>query len=296
MTIDVVVCTKDRPRDLERCLTSLASQARLPDRVVVIDASESSPRPLTPSGLTLEVVSSHPGLPRQRNVALERVTADLVAFVDDDVELAPGYLQAVIEFFEAHQACVGVSGNITNAAARPLASRLFRAVFSLANDDGRLRPSGDAAYLRHPKRPTQVDVVSGSNMVFRRSRIAGLSFDERLEGYAYMEDVDFSLRAASRGELWTIPSARLVHHFSPTARPSTRAYVEQVFVNAGLLFAVHREWRHLRRGAFVRRLAGRTAAYALLSVYRRSLDPIAGALRGLRRVPASQKAAKHRNG
>jgi hypothetical protein len=35
--ISLVICTRDRPQDLDRCLASLPSQNRRPDQVVVVD-------------------------------------------------------------------------------------------------------------------------------------------------------------------------------------------------------------------------------------------------------------------
>lgn len=282
MAIDAVICTKDRPEELAACLRSLAGQSVPPARAIVVDASTAGAAGDEPASLPVERHPSPPGLPRQRNLGLALARADLVAFLDDDVELEPGYLEAIGEWFEGHPDCVGASGHITNDPVRPASSRLFRRIFCLANDDGRLRASGDAAYLRHPVRPTRVDFVSGSNMVFRRDRVADLRFDEALEGYAYMEDVDFSLRARRRGELWMVPAARLAHHKTVTARIPPRPYVRQVFGNSAALFVKHREACGLRRLAFARRLAGRALAYLALSVAGRSWEPALGTALGLR--------------
>ena len=55
-------------------------------------------------------------------------------------------------------------------------------------------------------------------MSFRMSAIRGLKFDERRKGYALGEDVDFGLKALERGPLLYTPTARLIHHLSPTNR------------------------------------------------------------------------------
>jgi glucosyl-dolichyl phosphate glucuronosyltransferase len=292
MTVDAIVCTKDRPRELERCLQSLNAQTEKPRRVVVVHAASSAPAPPLRTDLEVEELRCEAGLARQRNAGLRVATGEAVAFFDDDVELESGYLEAVTRFFGQRPSCVGVCGNITNDRVRPLPARWFRILFGMADDDGRLHPSGDAAYLRHPARPTRVDVVSGANMVFRRSAIDGLAFDERLKGYGYMEDVDFSLRVSDLGELWTIPDARLVHHHTPTARVPSRAYHELVFVNSGVLFAKHQAARGLRSAAFVRRIVGRAVAYAILAAWRRSADPLTGTIRGLRRLPRALREAR----
>jgi GT2 family glycosyltransferase len=285
LTIDVVICTKNRPLELAACLRSLEGQTRPPDRVLVVDAG--TERPDGDFGaLELTWTESAPGLPRQRNAALPWAAADLLAFFDDDVELEPDYLVAVERWFAEHPDCVGASGNIVSDPGRPAASRIYRRVFALADDDGRLHRSGDAAYLRHPERPTRVDLVSGSNMVFRRDRIDGLRFREELGGYAYMEDADFAALAGQRGELWMLPDARLVHHKTTTSRLPPSAYVEEVFANSAILFRAHEHTLGLSRPAFARRIAGRALAYLILSLRFLSLQHVRGTLRGLRRVVA----------
>jgi GT2 family glycosyltransferase len=283
LSLDAVVCTRDRPAELDACLRSLAVQQLPPRRVLVVDAGSVAAAPVI-DGLEVEVVRAAPGLPRQRNVALARADADLVAFFDDDVEIEPGYLGEVIRFFEARPACVGVSGNILNDVPRALPSTLYRRVFGLADDDGSLRRSGDVAYLRGPVVPTRVDVISGANMTFRRETVAELRFREELGEYAYMEDADFALRAGTRGELWMLPTARLVHHVSPRSRLSRSRYVEEVFVNSTVLFLALRATHGLSWAAFIWRMTGRALAYAATALPDRSPAAIVGVARGARRM------------
>lgn len=285
LSLDAVVCTKDRPQELAACVRSLVSQNAEPRCLIVISAGGPELERSLTAPISLEFVRTEAGLPAQRNVALRLAQADLVAFFDDDVVLQPGYLETVIRWFATHPTCVGVTGNIVNDPGRARLSRAFRAVFALANDNGTILSSGDAMYLHHPTVATRVQVLSGSNMVFRHSAVTGLAFDESLEGYAYMEDVDFSVRASRSGELWALPDARLVHVKTETARIPRRSYVEQVFVNGAYLFGKHQRGLDLRTVAFVRRIVGRVVAYLLLSVARRSMEPTVGTFRGIVRVP-----------
>jgi GT2 family glycosyltransferase len=291
-SIDVVICTKDRPSDLERALRALVAQMDLPDHLIVVDAS-AAPGTLPPLPFRVTLLRSDPGLPRQRNAALAVLSSELVAFLDDDAELQPPYLRAVRNWFSQRPGCAGVSGYIVNdPVTRPAASRVFRRLFSLGNDDGLLKPSGDATYLRHPRRPTRVHFLSGSNMVFRRKVLDGLKFDETLTGYAYMEDVDFSLRVSPQGEFWMLPDARLIHHVTPLTRVPRREYVRQVFANGAYLFAKHECGRDLRRSAFARRLVGRATGYLVLSALHRSPGIALGMVEGLREVPAMLRRGK----
>jgi GT2 family glycosyltransferase len=140
-------------------------------------------------------------------------------------------------------------------------------------------------YRYHPEEPSRVDVLSGSNMVWRRDAVDGLEFDEALSGYAYMEDADFALRAGRRGDLWTLPNARLRHSKTTTSRVAYREYVRQVIVNGAYLYAKHRIARNLRPTAYARRLIGRCIAFAALATARRTIQPIGGILDGLAEVP-----------
>ena len=285
MTIDIVICTKDRREDLQRCLNSLARQSEPPDRVILVDASVHPIEPDLPFGLSIEFVHTRPGLTHQRNVGLALATAELVAFFDDDMELAGDYLSHVCDWFRSHPACAGVSGNIVNEPRRPTVSKLFRSLFCLANDDGILRPSGDAAYLRHPTRETRVHSLSGGNMIFSQRANRDLRFDEELPLYGG-EDVDFSLRASRYGELWMLPYARVVHHQSQTGRMAKRQYVREVITTSAYLFGKHRREFGLRRPAFARRIVGRSIAYLLLSIAYRSPDPVLGLIDGIPQIPS----------
>ncbi len=82
----VIVCTRHRPDDLDRCLASIASLRTPPVETLVVDNSEGDDP-------TAEVCRRHgvrrvvepiPGQTRARNRALLETQADVVAFTDDD--------------------------------------------------------------------------------------------------------------------------------------------------------------------------------------------------------------------
>jgi GT2 family glycosyltransferase len=287
--LDVAICTKDRPQELELCLASLRAQTRPADRILVVDAGS------TPyEGGGAEVVRASPNLPQQRNLALKLLNGDFVAFFDDDVELDVSYLENVLRWLSTKPECVGVSGHIDNDIPFSPASRVYRRLFALGTADGRLKPSGDGIYLYHPHQSKRVDFISGSNMIWRRSAIEGLHFDETLEGYAYMEDLDFSLRASRGGELWMLSDAHLVHHRTPSSRGPRREYVRQVLSNGTYLFAKHQQAHGLSRTAFARRLVGRTIVFVGVAAAHRSREPLIGVLQGLREVPQKLDAGHRR--
>ncbi|MHB8589538.1 MAG: glycosyltransferase family 2 protein [Candidatus Dormibacteraceae bacterium] len=115
ISASVVVPTWRRSSWLERCLAALASQIRPPNEVLVVGRAEDSaaravathyeaalPCPL----LWLEVATAGHIPPILKGI--ERTSAEIVSFLDDDTEPESGWLAALLEAFaEPAVACVG---------------------------------------------------------------------------------------------------------------------------------------------------------------------------------------------
>ncbi len=98
----VVVCTRDRPEDLQRCLEAFM---RLPDdgqEYLVIDNCPAS-------DVTMELVKNYPkvryvredvpGSSAARNRALREAKHEFVAFTDDDAAPDPNWLRSLLQNF-----------------------------------------------------------------------------------------------------------------------------------------------------------------------------------------------------
>ena len=118
----VVVCTRDRPDDLRRCLTSLAIQDHPNFAVWVVDNAPAS-------GLTRQIVESadadmeihyvaepRPGLSRARNKALKsNLEGDVVAWLDDDEVADSLWLTELTRAFDGRSEVVAASGVVVPA-------------------------------------------------------------------------------------------------------------------------------------------------------------------------------------
>jgi glucosyl-dolichyl phosphate glucuronosyltransferase len=103
--LSVVVCTHDRPEELQRCLAALA-ELEDPVEVVVVDSASATP--VEPIASVRLVRLEEPGLSRARNAGLAAATGDLVAFVDDDAAVAPNWARRIAAPFEDESVgCVG---------------------------------------------------------------------------------------------------------------------------------------------------------------------------------------------
>jgi glycosyltransferase involved in cell wall biosynthesis len=94
VTFDLVVATVGRTVELERFLASVETQTHRDFRVLVVDQNDDDRvAPLLDE--TVVRLRSPLGLSRARNAALPQLTADVVAFPDDDCVYPPDLLERV---------------------------------------------------------------------------------------------------------------------------------------------------------------------------------------------------------
>ncbi|WP_263841963.1 glycosyltransferase family A protein [Salinibacter sp.] len=102
----VVICTRNRPEELEETLDSIAAHPPSTNLLLaVMDASDAETKAQVQSVVeNFDVVPSvhwsytdPPSLARQRNAALDRLptSVEVVHFIDDDVTVHPGYFEAL---------------------------------------------------------------------------------------------------------------------------------------------------------------------------------------------------------
>ena len=158
-------------------------------------------------------------LPGARNYAVRRAEGEVLIFIDDDVKLPEGYLQAHSNNYQEHPEIGAVAGRVFD--------RMKLADYADANADESpytieyLPPeamdAGIAWYhldLVHTTKPQQVISARGCNMSFRRDVFIkyNIWFDERFRGSAVREESDFCLRLRQTGyKIWYDPEANLVH-------------------------------------------------------------------------------------
>jgi hypothetical protein len=229
-------------------------QTRLPDEVLVIDASPdaeteatacSDPAPWALGDRLLYVRVGGPlrGLTRQRNVALRLVQTDLVAFFDDDMVLDPDCLH---ELETAHRTLephpVGAVACIVNERTRPplhwRVRRLLGIVPTLA--PGRYCRSGMSipwGFATRTEGVLEGEWLPGGATMWRTEVARAIGFHEGFGGYANGEDLEFSLRARTRGRLVMAAQARLEHLRDASGRPDSRAMAYDSARNA---YHIHR--------------------------------------------------------
>jgi succinoglycan biosynthesis protein ExoM len=205
LTATVVICTYDRPDLFEAALRSClqdGSRAGLLFEVVVADNSReghaaaivarvaSADRPVR------VVPVAPPNISRARNAGLRAAAAPLVAFMDDDLQVEPGWLDALVGTLEASAADV-VIGPVRPRFATgappdwdPTGARFTRVLD---------RPSGSTIAASGPDKPAGF-VVSTASSLWRAATCFTdhEPFDPEF-GACGGEDLDLFLRLERRG-------------------------------------------------------------------------------------------------
>jgi len=184
-------------------------------------------------------LDTEPGLTRQRNIGAKRASGDVVLYMDDDMELDPDYVGAMLDAFGRRPEHGGGMGRlIETRAPRHGAVDVFRRLFMLTrpSSHGRLQPSGLPTHVHGESVERDVEILSGGTMAFRRWVFSKIEFDERLTGYGYMEDVDFSYRASRLARLFYEPRAEAVHHSTPESPATAAARRRMYAINHHYLF------------------------------------------------------------
>jgi GT2 family glycosyltransferase len=213
--LTAIIPTHERPAELRRCLETLAVQDVPPtdfEVIVIDDGSEAD------VGAVVDEVSIHgrvamrverqklSGLNAARNRGAAIADGQLLAFLDDDTLVSPGWAAALLRAFDQDE-CAGVGGRVALrlAGAEPEwldGRRSYLAEFELGDE---------AHWLDHRSLPV------GANCAVRRTefdRLGGflVGLDRIGESLVSNGDTEFFLRLhSSGGRLRYEPAASVVH-------------------------------------------------------------------------------------
>lgn len=215
----VGVATAGRREVLTDTLMDLSRQSRPPNLVLVCPASSADVDEAALSRLPLSIVVLPPvrGLPRQRNLILDRVghiEGGVLTFFDDDFLPGRDYLREASLLFERWPDVALASGLVlADGATGP----------GLSIAEGR-RILEEAAPDKGQDGLVPLYNGYGCNMSVRLDVVNrhGLRFDEDLPLYGWLEDVDFSRRVAVHGRIVQCGRLQGVHLGAKSGRVSGR--------------------------------------------------------------------------
>jgi GT2 family glycosyltransferase len=211
MTVSVIVITLNRPECVRKCLECLAAQTRLPEQVMVVDASPGEEtRAVVEEFREVKYLRNDGGMGRMtvsRNIGLMQATGEIIAFVDDDAFAHEGWLAGLLAAYTSEEI-----GAVGGRALNNQPEEETRGVDRI----GRLNRNGELEgwFAADPGTVIEVDHVMGCNMSFRRSVLAQLGgFREDYPGISGIrEDSDMCLRVKQLGYRVVFTPFALVDH------------------------------------------------------------------------------------
>lgn len=221
-SLDIAICTRNRPEPLARCLDSLKRLGFMSDpdriRVLVVDNAP-------PDDRTEQVARRHPeavyvreprpGLDFARNRALEAGTSELIAYLDDDVVVDRSWLEGLREAWRANPDAAAFTGPILPLELETTAQVVFERIGGFGKNFERMRFG--PVWAESATYPCGAGVFgAGANMVFRRSVLQSLGgFDEALDTGAPLPgggDLDAFYRVVRAGYPLIREPRLLVYH------------------------------------------------------------------------------------
>ncbi len=222
--ISVVIPTRNRPRDLLTCATSVLALDYPNFEVIIVDQSPSDDGEKLLSTLDdkrLRVIRTNSvGRSRGANLGIQSATGSIVAFTDDDVTVPSGWLNRLAVVF-AREPDLGVYYGAVNAAPHnpeevlipayvPEAYRVTRGRFVHAAVIG--MGANMAARRRVLKQVGGFDDLMGVGSSFRSGEDWEVAYRTLRAGYSIVED----------------PETPLTHY---GARPLTGGQADSLFMN-----------------------------------------------------------------
>ncbi|HEX2681767.1 MAG TPA: glycosyltransferase [Candidatus Dormibacteraeota bacterium] len=235
LTATVVIPTRNRGSMIVPCLRSVLALEGVDVNVLVVDQSEDDSTSEAVSEVAagdarVELIRSRTvGLSASRNLAAAHSSADVLAYTDDDCELDPAWLVAILNEFEDPR--VGA-----------VFGRVVPPGFKSRNGlEVAFKPSDDRVVYRSAVPPWHVG--HGANMAVRRKALIEVGgFDESLgAGAAFpaAEDLDAAYRLVA-ARWWLVYSGAARAYHLDWRDWKSRQRVERGYgIGAGAMFMKH---------------------------------------------------------
>jgi GT2 family glycosyltransferase len=204
----VVVCSANRPDVLSETIESLMRHQSLQPHEIIVSVFNQAHVPEKIRPAVRVVVSSRQALSAQRNAALKAVRTKYTLFLDDDVEIAPNFIESMESLLDEIEDVVVATGYVV--------------VDGVRGDTGIDRKPARTAVLNYVREHENCDreEAYGCNLFVRTKVFDQVLFDENLPLYGWLEDLDFSTNCLRHGRIVRNTGTCLAHLGTPTGRIS----------------------------------------------------------------------------
>jgi N-acetylglucosaminyl-diphospho-decaprenol L-rhamnosyltransferase len=235
--LSIIIVSWNTAQLLDNCLSSiLANPPTLPFETWVVDnaSTDDSPRMVCEKYPQVHLVENREnvGFARANNQAIQNCTGNYILLLNPDTLVAPGALQALIDFLDKHPEAGAVGARIIrpngtlqiSSHPRPTLSRELWRLFHLDT----LSP-----YAMYPlakwetNQPQEVDILAGACLLVRKEVLEQIGYLDE-DFFMYAEEIDLCHRMQRAGwRLYWTPQAEVVH----LGGQSTQQVPTEMFLN-----------------------------------------------------------------
>ena len=209
--VSIVIITRHRPHLIGNCVQHVLIQDYMPFEIIVVDASDddATARAL-PNDSRVRYVhlenAAHQ-IPRSRNEGIRHSHGDIIAFIDDDSLVQPGWLRCLVANYTSPHVG-GVGGLVLAPGETARTSGTLPRITATGSVLGDFN-------IRTPT-PVPVDHLRGCNMSFTRQALNMVGgFDVRLDQSNFRDETDVCVSIRRAGfQLIYDPSVAVVHLYS----------------------------------------------------------------------------------
>jgi GT2 family glycosyltransferase len=220
-TVSIVIINWNGKKHLARCLPSLIAQTYRDFELIIVDngsddGSVAFVRQQYPTACLIEN-SQNQGFAGPNNQGIALARGRYIVTLNNDTELPPGWLHALVAAADAHPD-MGAFASLIVFDDRPTMIDSAGLSVSLAGIGCQNRMGEDARRVREPE---EVFGVCAAAALYRRELLDDVGlFDE--DYFAYYEDVDLAWRARLRAwRAMLVPQALVYHIHSGTSGRSS---------------------------------------------------------------------------
>ena len=235
MQVAAIIPHWNRRDLLEPLFSSLHAQTRPFDQIIIVDNGSTDGSPDLAEKLSATVVrlENNLGFAPAVNRGIQSTAADWIAIINNDVTLAPDWLEQLLNKAGGSPFA---TGKILSAHNQSIIDGTFDEISraACACRCGQGKP--DSPIWNQPR---QIRMASMTAAIFRKSLFDEIGLLDETFG-SYLEDVDFGIRCALAGHTGAyVPSAIAYHRGSATLGAWNNDTVKQISRNQILITAKH---------------------------------------------------------
>jgi GT2 family glycosyltransferase len=217
----VVICSANRPDILSETVESLVRRQSLPPREIIVSvfSQEHVPEKIRTGSIVRVALSDRQGTSAQRNAAAKLIHTPYTLFLDDDVEIAPNFIENMERLLSDFDDVVAATGFVVADGA--------------TGDSGLDREWAKSAVVNYVREHENCDREEGygCNLFVRTSVFDKVLFDENLSLYGWLEDFDFSANVLRYGRIVLNAGTCVAHLGTPVGRMSGLRFGYSQIVN-----------------------------------------------------------------